>query len=180
MEELIKILKTLLGEDAISDDQVKKIQALPEEQATMLKGALEKIGSYEDVDYPEEYEGAFNDIVKLAAFDYPASEPTNDDILDVEKAGAALSKATLAQLRKIGDLIAKLIGDKEDTHKAADGEKLSDETLAKLEKLDELEKAEAEALKKTDDDEKKALTDKLEELTKTVEGSEKRSRSKRA
>lgn len=174
MDELIKILKTMFGKDAISDDQISKVQGLPEEKATLLKTALEKIGSYEDVDFPEDLEGALNDIVKLAAFEYPVPVPAEFDIEDIEKAGKTLSKATLAQLRKVAEIVKGLIGDKEDANKGADGEKLSDATLAKLEKLAAFEKAEAEALKKTEEDEKKKTTDELADLKKRLEKVEKK------
>jgi hypothetical protein len=169
MDELITLLKTKLGEDAISDDQTAKIQALSEDKATILKAALEKVGSYDDVNFPEDLEGALDDIIKLAAFEYPVPVPAEFDIEDIEKAGKTLSKATISQLRKIKELVEGLIGDKEKKTKGADGEKLSDETLAKLEKLEKLEAAEDEALKKTEDDEKKKLRDELDELKTTVE-----------
>jgi len=155
MSELIDKLKKFLAESdediekALTKEQIAKAEKLSDGAKKELNDALDIIAQYEDV--PDEWEKALTILVKQASFDYPEVEA------DVEKAGAALSKTTKAQIKtalehikdgpKAIEILKTLLGEKvEDTKKAADSkdENLSAETLAKLEEYEELKKAKEE------------------------------------
>jgi len=167
-------------EDVLTEDEIKKAEALPEAAAKALKPALEVINEYKD-NMPDDILGAVQTIIKHAALDYPEGDK------EVSKAGAKLSKSTIELIKKalaflkdspLGrqqaiDVLSEMLGEKvAPAKKTADGEeKLSADTLAKLERLEELEdaeknrieKAEAEKAKKAEE-EKKDLLARLEAL----------------
>jgi len=130
---------------------------------------------------PDDLLAASRILVKQATFvDIPITKEA------LEKAGAALSKANKVALTKVLDFLKgaspaiaslqTLLGLKvEKTQQVVDddGEKLSEETEAKLEKLEVLEKAEADRLEKEAEAEKKKIADEKKELEDRVEALEK-------
>jgi len=167
MEELLKILKKILGDETIDDSSVEKIKALPEDKVDEIRKALEEVEGYRDAFGPT-LDEAFLSLAKSATYDYPEKESILD-FEDVEKAGASLSKATIAQLKKIQEIIVKLIGEKTEKFKGEDGKKLPDEIVKRLERLDELEKADKERVKKEAEEEQKQKDEDIENLKKDVE-----------
>ena len=165
MDEFIKILKQWFGEDVLTDEEIAKAKGLPAETVEAAKGALGNLIQYKD-DYPDDYLDALNIVIKGAVIEREIAAPAaaDDDKLDVEKAGAKFSKATMAQLKRMKEIIDKLLAAKEDFGKGEGDEKLSDETTAKLEELDAYKRKEKEDLEKATADEKKKEQERLEKL----------------
>jgi len=167
MKELLKILKKILGDETIDDSSVEKIKGLPEDKIEEIRKALEEVEGYRDAFGPT-LDEAFLSLAKNATYDYPEKESALD-FEDVEKAGASLSKATIAQLKKIQEIIVKLIGEKTEKFKGEDDKPLSDEIVKKLERLDVLEAADKERIKKEAEEEQKQKDEDLKNLKQDVE-----------
>jgi len=167
MKELLEILKKILGDETVDDNSVEKIKALPEEKVEEIRKALEEVEGYRDAFGPT-LDEAFLSLAKSATYDYPEKESALD-FEDVEKAGASLSKATIEQLKKIQEIIVKLIGEKTEKFKGKDGEKLSDDIVKRLERLDELEKADKERVKKENEEKQKQKDEDFKNLKQDVE-----------
>jgi len=169
--DLIEILKDFLGEDTeLSEDELQKAKDLSDKAAKAISSALNMLNKYKD-DMPSDVLNAIKTLSKYASYGYPAKKAEEVDILedltDVEKAGARLSKATIEQLKKIAEIINNLVGTAEEKVKKAVGDvdtgNLPDHIVAKLEKLQRIE--EAEELKKQQEKDK-VITDLLGEVKK--------------
>jgi len=181
MDKFIEILKGFMvdeGDEELTEEEIAKAEALGNEPKAVIENALGTFSEYKD-SMPEDLLAATKILVKQASLvDLPLSKK------DLEKA-AVFSKATRAQLAGVlshlkgsGKALAvlkALLGEKveKEEHAEDDGEKLSAETEAKLEKLGEFEKAEKEriekdAKEKKEKEEKDAqdLKDRLEALEK--------------
>lgn len=171
MDELIEMLKNSLGEEAVTAEVIAKAKELPDEKVEEIKKAVKSIEEYRDV-FPAAFGDAVNVLIKNSSYDYPEREGEVE--LDVEKAGAALSKATVEQLRKIADIVKKLIGEKtEKLAKDKDGNELPAEVQAKLEELDEYKRAEKEQIEKERKEKEKADKEEKEKLLERIEALEK-------
>jgi len=154
-------IKEALEEDEEILAMLEKAEKLPEKAMTALKGAYKILSKYKD-DFTAELKGALNS--KYVSYGYPEKSDTGKvakfDMENltkeaIEKAGRALSKATIAQLQKIREMIDNLIGTKEKKEKADGRDKLPEDIKKKL---DEYEK-----LKKEKEEEEKKRVEKLEE-----------------
>lgn len=170
MDELLKTLQAFLGADVVKEDDFKTLKAtLTEEQAAEIKSAVDTLAKYK-ADFPDDVLAAVQTLMK-SALAAPVEEPFN-----VEKYGAKLSKATVEDLKKIRDILNGLLPDLEEEAKRKSATPPTDpyaglapEVAARLRKLDDLEKAEAAAVAKAADTEKKALTEKITKLEAEVE-----------
>jgi hypothetical protein len=158
MDKFIELIKGFVvdeDDDELTKEEIAKAEALGKEPTAVIENALNTFQEYKD-SMPDDLLAATKILVKQATFvDFPVKKE------ELEKAGAALSKSTKAQLTKVleflkgspqaiaalqamlGLKVEKLEGVVDD-----DGEKLSTETEAKLEKLKVLEKAETERIEK--------------------------------
>jgi len=150
MNELLEVLKKILGDEEIDDNSIEKIKGLPKDSIETIGKALDEIEGYKG-NYPPALDEAIQSLTKSAVYDYPVKE-SEFDFEDVAKAGASLSKATVAQLKKIQDIIEKLVGEKTAKFNKKDGDgkeiEIPAEIQAQLDKLDKLEKAEKERVEK--------------------------------
>ena len=175
MNELLEVLKKILGDEEIDDNSIEKIKGLPKDSIETIGKALDEIEGYKG-NYPPALDEAIQSLAKSAVYDYPVKE-SEFDFEDVAKAGASLSKATVAQLKKIQDIIEKLVGEKTEKFNKKDGDKeieIPAEVQARLDKLEKLEKAEKERVEKEatvkaekDKEEKEELLKRVEKLEKT-------------
>lgn len=183
MEEFIKQLKKFMAPDeeegdeegALTEEEIEKAEKLSDKAMTAIKGALNILNKYK-ADMPDDVLKAIQTLAKYASYGYPAKKE------DIDKAGAKLSKTTRDQIQKALDFIKEspkaiaalkaLLGQevqKTEPGEGSDGEKLSSDTLVKLERLAELEKAEeerqkADQKKKADDYITKQVAKTLEEM----------------
>lgn len=163
--DLIELLKDFLGEDTeLTDEEIEKAGKLSEEAAKAISSAVSALNKFKD-DFPPEILSALKTLTKFASYGYPAKKAEEVDFLkemvDLEKAGARLSKATIEDLKKVAAIVEKLIGASEDKVKKAAGDKvdidkLPDTVVARLEKLDRIE---AEAVEKKQKEKDKEFTD---------------------
>lgn len=171
MDKFLTVLKKLIGEEEVTEAKILKLKNLPDEAITTLTESLEQIAEFKD-DYPQPLLQSVQSITKLATIDTPEMEVKEIDFIgeltDVEKAGARLNKATVGQLKKIKEIITKVLGDLEDTAKG-DHEDLPDDVVAKLAKLDKIEKETEEAKKIAATKKEKALQEKIEKLESDIE-----------
>jgi len=170
MDNLIKFLKKVFGNEEITDAQVEAVNKMEQARADSVSEAMAEIEKYRD-DMPEKYEAAIATLAKLATIDPITldADPENvvDILTDVEKAGARLSKATISQLKKAAEIIGNLITDAEkNVSKGHDG--LPDDVKADLEELARLRTEKREAAKNKADAEKQALLDKIEKMEKQI------------
>lgn len=168
MDEFIKILKQWFGEDVLTDEEIAKAKELPTETVEAATSALESLSEHKDV-YPDDYLDALNMIIKGALIERKITV-TDETEFDIEKlTEEQFSKATLKQLKKLKEIVDGLLKAKEETTKSKDGEKLSDEVVAKLEELDEYKRKEKEAAEKTAADEKKKEQEEIQKLKDDIE-----------
>jgi len=175
MDKLLEVLKKMLGDEEINDKSIEKMKGIPEDKIEGLRKALEEIEGFKE-NFPPALDEAILSLTKSAVYDYPVKE-TEFDFEDVAKAGASLSKATVAQLKKIQEIIERLVGEKTEKFIKKDGDKeieIPAEIQARLEKLEKLEKAEQERVEKEatvkaekDKEEKEELLKRVEKLEKT-------------
>jgi len=181
VEEFIKELKKFQAADeedgdaekALTEGEIQKAKELTEEATKAIKGALNILNKYK-ADMPDDVLKAIQTLTKYASYGYPAKKE------DIDKAGAKLSKTTRDQIQKVLDFIKEspraiaalkaLLGQEVQKEEPVDGaEKLSAETVAKLDEYATLKKAEderlkAEAKKQADEDLDKLLQKKLEDM----------------
>jgi len=183
MDKLLEVLKKILGDEEINDTSIEKIKALPEENVENLRKALDEIEGFQE-NFPPALDEAFLSLAKSATYDYPVKESEAElDFEDVKKAGASLSKATVAQLKKIQEIIEKLIGEKTKKFKKEGSEEeieIPEDIQKRLDKLDKIEKeakekAEKEAKEKAEKEEKEKA-----ELLKRIEKLEKKRGTKKS
>ena len=168
MDEFIKILKQWFGEDVLTDEEIAKAKELPTEIVKAAKSALENLSEHKDV-YPDDYLDALNVVVKGALIERKITV-TDETEFDIEKlTEEQFSKATLKQLKKLKEIVDKLLETKEKATKSKDGEKLSDEMVAKLEELEEYKRKEKEATEKAAAEEKKKEQERLKKLESEIE-----------
>lgn len=184
MDKFIELLKGFVEDedgDELTKEEIAKAETLAKEPKEIIENALNTFEEYRE-SMPDDLLAATRILVKQASLvDVPTI--TKEAL---EKAGAALSKANKAALTKVLDFLKgstpaiaslqALLGLK--VEKTAhvvddDGEKLSDETVAKLEELEQFKKAETERIEKEeeekkekDDEEKQELKDRIEALEK--------------
>lgn len=184
MKEFIEELKKFMAEDdediesALEKEDIEKAEKVPDAAMKAIKGALNILNKYK-ADMPDDVLTAIKTLAKYAAYGYPAK------MEDVDKAGAKLSKTTRDQLAKVLGFLKEspkaiamlktLLGQEVEKAKGGDGdEKLSEDTLAKLEKLAEFEEAEKERIEKAEkEDADKAKIEK-QELLERIEALEKK------
>ena len=183
MDKFIEVLKGFVvdeDDDELTTEEITKAEALGKEPKAIIENALNTFEEYKE-SMPDDLLAATRILVKQATFvDVPVKKE------DLEKALTRLSKANKEALSKVLDFLKgaspaiaslqDLLGLKvEKTEQVVDdgGEKLSVETEAKLEKLEQFEKAEKERIEKEarekekrDTDEKQGLIDRLEALEK--------------
>ncbi len=173
VEKFIEILKGFVvdeGEDDFTDEEIAKAGALGKEPKATLENALGTFAEYKE-SMPDELLAAAKIVVREAAFGHPVAKE------DLEKAGAKLSKSTVAQITKALELLKgspaavavlqTMLGQKvEKVNEAGivdDGkEVLSEATVTKLEELDEFKKEKAKT------DATAAETKQAEAVTKQV------------
>lgn len=174
MDEFIEILKSIYG-DEITDEVIAKAGELPEENLKAIKGAMNLLNKYLD-GMPDDVKSAIKTLGKYASYGYPAKKVEKGEELTLEKVGAKLSKATMEELKKLRDIIAKAFEEGKGLKKAseiltallgnAEVEKNSNPAIqAKLEKLaqyEEQEKLDLEKAEKAKDDAGEARIKKLE------------------
>lgn len=155
VEKFIEILKGFVvdeGDDDFTDEEIAKAGALGKEPKATLENALNTFAEYKE-SMPDELLAAAKIIVREAAFGHPVAKE------DLEKAGAKLSKSTIAQITKALELLKgspsaiavlkTMIGQKvekvDEAGIVAEGTKevLSEETVAKLDELAEFKKEKA-------------------------------------
>ncbi|MBA7485414.1 hypothetical protein ES707_20960 [subsurface metagenome] len=184
MKEFIEELKKFMAEDdedveaALEKEDIEKAEKVPDKAMKAIKGALNILNKYK-ADMPDDVLSAIKTLAKYAAYGYPAK------MEDLDKAGAKLSKTTRDQLAKVLGLIKEspkaiamlkiLLGQEVEKAKGGDGdEKLSEETLAKLEKLAELEEAEKERIEKAEKEEAEKEEKEKQEVLERIEALEKK------
>ena len=180
MEKFIELLKGLFGEEGLTDEDIAKAKKLPDETVEAITGALNAITVYSD-SFPPEFLKAQLTLLKHASCGrvVEKAELTDEDfatylIENIEKVGASLSKATRVQIERIRDICAKMLEGKEKNQKKDDEvEKLSTETLDKLDELERLKKAEADRVKKEEgeksqEDIKTLIKDSIDEALKPI------------
>ncbi len=182
MDKFIKVLKGFVEDedgDELTTEEIAKAEALGKEPREIIENALNTFEEYRE-SMPEDLLTATRILVKQATF---VALPISKEAL--EKAGATLSKANKAALTKVLDFLKggapaiaslqTLLGLKvEKTEKVNDdGEKLSDETVAKLEELVQLKKTESDRIEKEEKEKKKKEADEKQELKDRVEALEK-------
>lgn len=175
MDKFIELIKSFLG-TKLEDEDIAKASELSEAQIEELEPALNILEEYRE-DFTDDVLGAIQDLTKKALL--TEEEVVEIDFVaeltDVEKSGAKLSKATIAQLKKIGEIVNGMIGAREAAVKKGtkkeDAEKMSPEVIAQLEELQKFKDKEAAASAQKTLDEAIAekmtpLQEKLEELEK--------------
>ena len=183
MEKFIEILKGFVEDedgDELTTEEIKKAEALGKEPMELIENALNTFEEYRE-SMPDDLLAATRILVKQATFVDP---PVTKEAL--EKAGAALSKANKAALTKVLDFLKggssaiaslqTLLGLKVEKTKTViddDSENLSDETVAKLEELDQLKKTEKDRIEKEEKEKKKTEADDKQALIERVEALEK-------
>lgn len=177
MKKFKEILSKFFGDD-LEEEDIKKAEGIEEDAQKALGDALETIDEYRD-DYTPDVLAAILKIAKAAVT--PEEEIEEPDFVaelsTIEKAGARLSKATIAQLKKIGEIVASMLTaaekaiNKKKGSDDDDEDEYSPEVIAALEKLKKFE--EAEEL------EKQAAADKkVDDLAKEVEDLKKKLKEK--
>lgn len=183
MDKFIELLKGFVEDedgDELTAEEIKKAEALAKEPMEIIENALNTFEEYRE-SMPDDLLAATRILVKQASIvDVAISKEA------LEKAGAALSKANKAALTKVLDFLKgshpaiaslqALLGLKvEKTEKVVDedGEKLSDETVAKLEELAAFKKAETDRIEKEAETEKKKIADEKKALEERMEALEK-------
>lgn len=185
MKEFIEELKKFMAEDdedvegTLEKEEIEKAEKVPDVAMKAIKGALNILNKYK-ADMPDDVLSAIKTLAKYAAYGYPAAKQE-----DIDKAGAKLSKTTRDQLAKILaflkespkaiNMLKTLLGQEVEKDKGGDGdEKLSEDTLAKLEKLAELEKTEKERIEKEEKEDAEKEKEEKEDLLERVEALEKK------
>ena len=180
MDKFIELLKGLFGEEGLTEDDIVKAKKLPDEAVEAITGALNAITVYSD-SFPPDFLKAQLTLLKHASCGrvVEKAELTDEDfskalIENIEKIGASLSKATRVQIERIRDICAKMLETKSEKKKGDDEEeKLSTETLDKLDELERLKKAEADRVKKEEgeksqEDIKTLIKDSIDEALKPI------------
>jgi len=170
MKKFKEILAKFFG-DEIKEEDIKKAEGIEEDAQKALGDALETIDEYRD-DYTPDVHGAILKIAKAAVTPKEKVEEPDfvAELINTEKAGARLSKATIAQLKKIGEIVAAMIGAAEKAIGKGEGDEdgMSPELVAKLEKLAIFEAAEKLEKQKIADKKIDDLTTDIEELKKQL------------
>ena len=167
MKKFKEILAKFFG-DEIKEEDIKKAEGIEEDAQKALGDALETIDEYRD-DYTPDVHGAILKIAKAAVTPKEKVEEPDfvADLINTEKAGARLSKATIAQLKKIGEIVAAMIGAAEKAIGKGEGDD-DPELVAKLEKLAAFEAAEKLEKQKIADKKIDDLTADIEDLKKQL------------
>jgi len=171
MKKFKEILAKFFG-DKLEEEAITKAEGIDEDAQKAIGDALNIFEEYKD-DFTPDVLGAIMTVAKLALTPEEKVEEPDfvAELTSLEKAGARLSKATIAQLKKIGEIVAGMIGAAEKALNKGgdDDDELSPEMVAKLEKLKAYEDAEIEAEKQADLDAKKDTDKKIDDLTKEIE-----------
>jgi hypothetical protein len=170
MKKFLELLKSFFG-DELKEEDITKAEGIEEDAQKTIGDALTIFDEYKD-DFTPDVLGAIMTVAKLAIT--PAEEVEETDFVaeltNVEKAGARLSKATIAQLKKIGEIVGGMLTAAEKAlSKNTDDDKTSPEVLELREKLKAYEEADTELKKQKAADEKKKLDEKIEGMEKEIE-----------
>ncbi len=184
MDKFIEILKGFVEDedgDELTKEEIAKAETLAKEPREIIENALNTFEEYRE-SMPDDLLAATRILVKQASL---ADVPTITKEA-LEKAGAALSKANKAALTKVLDFLKggtsaiaslqTLLGLKvEKTEKTVDndGEKLSDETVAKLEELEQFKKTEKDRIEKEAKEEKEKAETEKKDMEDRIEALEK-------
>lgn len=173
MKEFIEALKKFMADDedkvdeALTKDEIAKVEKLSDEDVKELKGALDELSNYDLKNIPNDGLTAIRTLAKKASFGQsPAKAKEIDfmsEIMDVTKAGARFSKATVEQLKKVRDMIIKLIGDRENAVSKKNKD-LSDEVKAELVELERLRTEDKERIEKEQKEKDEAAEERIKKL----------------
>ena len=110
MDKFIELIKSFLGKK-LNEEDIAKAGKLPETDIEELEPALNTLEEYRD-DFTDDVLEATQILTKHAILKEEKPEEINfiDELIDVDKAGARLSKATISQLKKIGEIIGGILG----------------------------------------------------------------------
>lgn len=183
-EKIVEVLKGLLGEDVLEEKDLEIIKSMSDERGEAIHGALNAFSSYEIDEFPEDIQEGIITLAKFAVLNpvEKTIEKEADITVDalIEKAGAVFSKANLAKLRKIKEIVDEIIGKQEKVEKDAGLDKIPDEVKTKLRKLEELEKAEEERIRDEKTKKEADLLETIADLKKKVENLEKSKASRQS
>lgn len=189
MEKLIELLKSLHGEDEITEEAVKSLKGIPEKQITELESALAVATEYKKL-YPDEVLEAIELLSKHATYgrapgsDDNGDEPTAEDALellttfeesDIEKAGKKVSKETESKLRTIMKIIQGILGNGDEGDKKKMEKKYKDlpeEVQEELKELAKLRKEKEDAETEKQKEEKKKAKEKQDDIEKRLKALE--------
>lgn len=163
LEKLFEILKSWMPEGKITDDQIEAIKKMGEDKIEPLADALTCFEEFKDSFTPK-FEESVKTLIKRSLLEPFAVEAEEIDFVeelsDLEKAGKRFSKTTIAQLRKIKEVIEKLLV--EETEKVDKTKDLPTDVIEQL--------AELKAMKKTDaeNEKKKEKLEMVQEIAKLV------------
>lgn len=182
MKKFLEILKSFFGED-LKEEEIAKAQGIEEDAQTELGDAITVLTDYRD-DFPPDVLTALVTVTKTAVTPEEKIEEPDfvAELTSVDKAGARLSKATIAQLKKMGEIIAGMLGAAEKALKKGTGEEgeLTPEITAQLEELATYKAADADLKKQKAETEKKEVDDKIAELTTEIEKLKKKKPTKKS
>jgi hypothetical protein len=70
MEELLEILKSIVGEDEITDESIERLKALSEDEESMqeLKRALDTIEKYMSDELPDDFMSALKVLIRRSSY----------------------------------------------------------------------------------------------------------------
>lgn len=180
VKEFIEALKKFMADDedkvdeALTKEEVVKIEKLGKEEVEELKSAIDELNDYNVRDIPDDALKAIRILAKQASLGHPPAKVEEikflDELLNVEKAGARFSKATVDQLKKVRDMISKLIGDKENTVNKRHKD-LPDDVKAELVELERLREEDKARLEKQEKEKDKAAEERIEKLEEKLEKS---------
>lgn len=149
MDELIKVLKSVLGVKDLTEEQIEKLKAMGADASKAVKDALSLLDTYKG-DFPDDLLGAVKTLATYASYGHPAKAAKADEAglaEELKKVGAKLSKATLEELAKIKEIVERLLGAAAGAEKSADAKDagiLPPDVQARLAKLEAIEKADSE------------------------------------
>jgi len=166
--DIAKILKAFFGADAVKEETITKAQELPEAKVQAIGEALEVFTKYDHDEFPEDLIEASRNLANeaLSPVQIDKEAELSDEQI-IEKAGAALSKATRAQLERIKAIVDKMLEAKE-KKAAADHKDLPEDVVRKLAELDELKEANEKAELAKKEEKEKARDTEIEELKKQL------------
>jgi acyl-CoA-binding protein len=175
MKKFLELLKSFFG-DELKEEDITKAEGIEEDAQKAIGDALTIFEEYKD-DFTPDVLGAIMTVAKMALTPEEEVEETDfvAELTNLEKAGARLSKATIAQLKKIGEIVGGMLTAAEKAlSKKGDDDKPSPEMLELREKLKAYQDADAELKKQKAEDAQTKLQETIDELKEKVEKLEKK------